>query len=215
MTHLFPEINVFLAFLGACWVLQTSPGPDMMLIVSNGVGRGTGAALKTVFGIFLGGAVQAPLLALGTVSLIATYEHAFDILRAAGAAYLSYLAYRSFRNVFANKNVQMKARTNAESNPILEGFVTNISNPKVLLFLFAFIPQFTTPENGRLGLQLLILLTILKLNGLFINGSVALLSGKIKNRLAHRNIKFNWSAMLSGTVFLGIAIFFWYQILPS
>ena len=74
MLNHFPEINVLLAFLGACWILQTSPGPDMMLIVSNGVGHGTNASLKTVFGIFLGGAVQAPLLALGAVSLVATYE---------------------------------------------------------------------------------------------------------------------------------------------
>ncbi len=212
---IFPELSVLLSFLSACFVLQASPGPDMMMVVNNSVSRGTKAGLLTVMGIFFGFVIQAPLLVFGTVSLMTIYDHAFDVLRAAGATYLGYLAYRNFRNAFATDTLKLQSKQDMQSNPISEGFITNVSNPKVLLFLFAFIPQFTVFEKGQLWLQLLIFLTILKLNGILVNGSVALVSSYLSSKLEHRSFRNNWSSLLSGIVFLIIAVIFWFQILTT
>lgn len=213
--HLFPELGSFLAFLGACWVLQTSPGPDMMVVINNSVSRGIPEGLLTVLGIFMGIAVQGPLLALGTLSLIAAYDGAFDLLRGAGATYLGYLAYRNFRTALSSRRADAAPVAQTRSNPVFEGFVTNLSNPKVLLFLFAFIPQFTVPDKGQLGIQLLLLLTILKLNGLLVNGSVAVIAGSVGSKIVLKNSKLHWGALLSGIVFLLIAVVFWVQILSN
>lgn len=212
--YLFPELSVLITYIGACVLLQTSPGPDMMLIVSNSIGRGTIAGLITVFGIFLGVLVQAPVLSLGTVTLISAYEHAFDILQGLGAIYLGYLSYKNFRAFFDNRRgISIDGNFGARSNVIVEGFVTNITNPKVILFLFAFIPQFAVPEKGHLGMQILILLLILKVNGLFVNGSTAILSSYISRRLSGGKLHTHWSSLLSGIVFLMIAVFFWIQLI--
>jgi threonine/homoserine/homoserine lactone efflux protein len=214
--YLFPDFSVFIAYLGACVLLQTSPGPDMMLIISNSIGRGIISGLMTVLGIFLGILIQATVISLGTVTLINTYENAFDILQALGATYLGYLAYRNFKTFLVSSNkVSLDGSITSGSNAVVEGFVTNITNPKVMLFLFAFIPQFVTPEKGHLGLQLLILLIILKMNGLLINGSVAIIFGYFKRHLSVGKIQSNWSFLISSIVFITIAIFFWFQILSQ
>jgi threonine/homoserine/homoserine lactone efflux protein len=212
--HLFPDFSVLIAYLGACALLQTSPGPDMILIINNSIGRGTISGLKTVFGIFLGILIQAPVLSLGAVALINTHENAFNILQALGTTYLSYLAYNNFKIFLTHRNkINLDKNTVSDSNVIIEGFVTNITNPKVMLFLFAFIPQFTVPEKGHIGLQLLILLIILKANGLLINGSVAAMAGYFKYRLLGEKLQTKWIPLLSGIVFITIATFFWFQIL--
>ena len=99
--NLFPDFNVLAIYWGACVMLQISPGPDMMLTISNSVGRGIILGLMTVFGIFLGILIQAPVLSFGTVALINTHENAFDILQFLGATYLAYLAYKNFNNFFS------------------------------------------------------------------------------------------------------------------
>ncbi|MCY4031521.1 MAG: LysE family translocator [Hyphomicrobiales bacterium] len=212
--HLFPEFSVLIAYLGACTLLQISPGPDQMLVISNSIGRGMIAGILTVFGIFLGILFQAPLLSLGTASLVATYENAFDILCAAGATYLAYLAYKNFRVFFGNQDsTNLNQSAKARSSVVFQGFLTNVTNPKVILFLFAFIPQFTVPDKGHIGLQVLILLAILKINGLFINGSVAVLAGYANHRFLSRKSYTNWSSLFSAIVFLTIAVIFWIQII--
>lgn len=212
--HLFPEFSILIAYLGACTLLQISPGPDQMLVIGNSIGRGMIAGILTVFGIFLGILFQAPLLSLGTASMVATYENAFDILCAAGATYLAYLAYKNFCAFFDNQsNTNFNLSAKASSSVIFQGFLTNVTNPKVILFLFAFIPQFTVPDKGHIGLQVLILLIILKINGLFINGSVAVLAGYLNHRFSSRKSRTNWSSLFSAIVFLIIAVIFWIQII--
>ena len=212
--YFFPEFSVLIAYLGACTLLQISPGPDQMLVISNSIGRGMIAGILTVFGIFLGILFQAPLLSLGTASLVATYENAFDILCAAGATYLAYLAYKNLQSFFARySSNEFQSSREVNSNVIFQGFLTNVTNPKVILFLFAFIPQFTVPDKGHIGLQVLILLAILKINGLFINGSVAILAGYANYRFSSRKSHVKWSSLFSAIVFLVIAAIFWIQII--
>ena len=184
----------------------------MMLIISKGVSGGRVEALKVVLGIFLGVSVQAPLIALGTVTLLSAYQHSFDVLRALGATYLGYLALRNLKVFLRKPEVAMSSCSRYHSNSVLEGFVTNVSNPKVLLFLFAFIPQFADPSKGRMGLQLLLLLLILKVNGLLVNGSTAILSGSTRGFLVKRNFSYDWGALVVGVVFLSISLAFWYEI---
>lgn len=144
---------------------------------------------------------------------MATHE-TFGTLCAAGATYLAYLAYRNFRIFFANQsdtNINWAAETS--SNAVFEGFLTSVANPKVLLFLFAPILQFTVHDNGHMGLQVLILLAILKVKGLFINGTIAVLFSFANYRLLSHEPHVNWSSLFSAIVLLAILVIFGIQLI--
>ena len=210
-----PDAGVLAAYLAACWVLQGIPGPDMMLVIGKGVSVGRKEALKVVLGVFLGVLIQGPVLALGTLSLLSAYEHALDMLRALGAAYLAYLAFRSLRTVLRDPAIDVSDWSRDHSNPVVEGFLSNVSNPKVFVFLFAFIPQFVDPSKGQMGDQLLVLLLIMKVNGLLVNGSVAILSGTASGWLAQRQSSINWGSLVAGLVYLSISLSFGYAIIAD
>lgn len=154
------------------------------------------------------------MLSLGTASLIATHENTFDTLCAAGATYLPYLAYRNFRIFFANQsdtNINWAAETS--SNAVFQGFLTSVANPKIILFLFALMLQLTVHDKGHMGLQVLILLAILKVKDLFINGAIAVLFSFANYRLLSPEPHVNWSSLFSAIVFLAISVIFWIQLI--
>src|SRR2546429_193935 len=144
-----PELGTLLAFGVAVLVMQLTPGPDMMLIVGRGIGQGRKVALCTVLGMtLLAGLVQLPLLALGVASLLQSSAFALTILQWAGASYLIWLGGRLLwtsagTRIAASMPSQVSARS-----AMREGAINNLTNPKPLLFMFAFLPQFVDPAQG-------------------------------------------------------------------
>lgn len=144
------SLQLYLAFVAACIALALLPGPIVTLVIANGLRHGTRAALTNVAGAQAGLAIVIGVVAVGLTSLMATMGYWFDWVRFAGAAYLVWLGI---------KLVRMPAEiTTADEPPapprggfFLQGFLVLLSNPKVLVFFGAFIPQFVDMSRDHVS----------------------------------------------------------------
>lgn len=164
-----PTLDNLLLFLLADLVLKTSPGPDLALVVSRGLTQGSRAAVASALGVGVAGLVQIPLIVLGLAALFSESPALYQAVKGLGAVYLVYLGIRAIRRCarpVAGAPVQSATR-----DAFVQGMVTNLLNPKVFVFMIAFLPQFAEPTAGPVWTQLLVFGLIMKANGvLFLSG---------------------------------------------
>ncbi|WP_137151774.1 MULTISPECIES: LysE family translocator [Devosia] len=150
-------LTTLIPYLGACFLLAIVPGPTVTVIVANALARGTGAGLAIVAGTQAGFLVMTLVVALGMQALVAFMGWAFDGIKLIGAAYLVWLGYKMWRSN-GELGAAQAERTKSRGAMALEGFLVILSNPKALIFLGAFLPQFvdvtqpTFPQVMVLGL---------------------------------------------------------------
>jgi threonine/homoserine/homoserine lactone efflux protein len=204
-----PDWPTFLTFYTAVLALQLAPGPDMMLLLSRGVGQGRRTAVLTATGMTLvAGLVQLPLLALGVTSLIQASPLAFDLLRWAGAAYLVWLGAKLLIGSFRRHAlVRRAAQPVSDLSALRQGMINNLTNPKAMVFMLAFLPQFVDPANGwPVTAQLLFLGGVQKLSGFVILGAVAVGTGTIGNWLARRPGLIAWQERCAGLIMVALGL---------
>lgn len=203
-----PEFSTLLTFLLALVVLEITPGPDMMLVMARGVGQGRRIAFLTVTGmVFVAGIVQVGLLVLGLATLIQAHPSSLQIIQWAGAAYLIYLGIKMILGSFGPHALASRQKKPVTSwIAVRDGTVNSLTNPKSLLFMFAFLPQFVSPEAGPAWSQLLILSILQKCAGIFSLGSVAFAAGSV-GQMLHRNPKWlAWQERFTGSILFGLGI---------
>jgi threonine/homoserine/homoserine lactone efflux protein len=135
------SMQAYLAFLAACIALALLPGPIVTLVIANGLRHGTRAALTNVAGAQAGLAIVIGIVAIGLTSLMATMGYWFDWVRFAGAAYLIWLGFKLIWSPVEGVHVD-EPPPPPGGGFFLQGFLVLLSNPKVLIFFGAFIPQF-------------------------------------------------------------------------
>ena len=135
------SLQVYLAFVAACIALALLPGPVVTLVIANGLRHGTRAALTNIAGVQAGLAIVIGIVAVGLTSLMATMGYWFDWVRFAGAAYLVWLGIKLIRSPVEGVNAD-EPPPPPRGGFFLQGFLVLLSNPKVLVFFGAFIPQF-------------------------------------------------------------------------
>lgn len=201
-----PSIETFITFLLALTLLEISPGPDMMLTIARGVGQGRRIALLTVLGnVFVAGFVQVSFLVLGLVTVVHAWPVALDLLRWVGAAYLMWLGIKMIATSGTDTRLRKTAKI-SDWNAVKEGALNSLTNPKSLLFMFAFLPQFVDPAAGPVWLQLLVLGSIQKLAGIVSLGSVAMASGTFGYWLGKHPGVIKWQERFTGVVMIGLGI---------
>src|SRR6059058_6350574 len=141
--------QLYLAFVAACIVLALVPGPIVSLLIANGLRHGTRAALINVAGAQAGLAIVIGVVAIGLTSLMATMGYWFDWVRFAGAAYLIWLGVKLIWAPVEGVKID-EPPTPPRGGFFLQGFLVLLSNPKVLVFFGAFIPQFMDMEKDHL-----------------------------------------------------------------
>lgn len=167
-------------FIGASFLLYLTPGADMMFTIASGVAGGPRAGLAAAAGISLGVMFHVAAAAAGLAVLVAASPGMLDGVRYAGAAYLAYLAYSSWT---ADPDLEKrKGRANVW-RAFRRGFLTNIMNPKVILFILAFLPQFTNPAIGPVWHQIVILGVILGVGGILTDGTYGVFAGLAAERV--------------------------------
>ncbi|SFZ82249.1 Threonine/homoserine/homoserine lactone efflux protein [Devosia enhydra] len=134
----------------ACLALAIVPGPTVTVIVANALSRGTGAGLAIVAGTQAGFLVMTAVVALGMQALVAFMGWAFDWIKLVGAAYLIWLGYRMLRSDGHLGRAEADHRR-SRVRLAVEGFLVILSNPKALIFLGAFLPQFVDPSRPAFG----------------------------------------------------------------
>ncbi|UOO89961.1 LysE family translocator [Vitreoscilla massiliensis] len=203
-----PSIETLMTVLLALVLLELTPGPDMMLTLARGIGQGRRIALLSVVGMSLvAGVVQVSLLVLGLASVLHRYPMALQILQWAGALYLLYLGAKMlYASVSGAASVLSSTPPISGAQAIKEGTINSLTNPKSLLFMFAFLPQFVDPSVGPVWLQLLVLGCMQKTTGIIALGSVALASGKAGECLARHPRYLLWQQRFTGMVMLGLGV---------
>jgi threonine/homoserine/homoserine lactone efflux protein len=135
------SLQAYLAFVAACIALALLPGPIVTLVIANGLRHGTRAALTNVLGAQAGLAIVICIVAIGLTSLMATMGYWFDWVRFAGAAYLVWLGIKLIRSPVEGVSADAPPPP-PRGGFFLQGFLVLLSNPTVLVFFGAFIPQF-------------------------------------------------------------------------
>lgn len=188
--------------------MQATPGPDIALLVSRGIGQGRRVALWTAIGMTVGaGAVQVPLLSLGAASVVTSSPTAFTLIRWLGAAYLVLLGVRLLRGAGRATATVLTSQWISPLAAARQGMINNLTNPKPLVFMLAFLPQFVDPARGSAMLQFAILGTVQKLSGLLVMSTVALIAGTVGSWLARKAHLIAWQERLTGFVMIGLGVF--------
>lgn len=151
------ELSNLLIFIGASFILCLVPGPDNIYVLTQGMTKSKKAAIVTTLGLTTGLIIHTSAAAFGISAIFQTSEIAFNIVKYIGAAYLIYIAYQAFK--FRNTPLDLSIQDSKDELKKLyvKGFIMNILNPKVSIFFLAFLPQFVTPLNGSITLQMIIL----------------------------------------------------------
>ena len=190
---MFDPTNLGL-FITACMVLNITPGADMMYVIASGLRSGPRAGFAAMLGVSTGLSLHVLAAAIGVAALMKANPFALEIMRWAGVFWLLWLAYQSFRA--AGPQVVKAPLGVAQS--FRGGFFVNILNPKTIIFILAFLPQFA--PSGKL-VELLALGAILICTSSITNGTIGIFAGKLAPRLAHAG----FLNRLSGIVMLGLA----------
>ncbi len=145
------------AFIGVAALLTILPGADMALVTRNVLAVGRRRAMLTIAGICAGCVIHATASALGLSAILATSATAFNVVKTLGAGYLIWIGIQSIREAGNPATVTSgDSRRRARLGPFLQGFLTNILNPKVAVFYLTFLPQFISPGEPVLRRSLLL-----------------------------------------------------------
>ena len=186
--------TILAAFITAGILLNLTPGIDMVFVIASSISGGIRTGMAAATGISLGVLTHITLATIGVAALIAAHPSLFNVIRWAGIAYLIWLAIQAWR---ATDSRLQQTGARSATRAIKRGWITNILNPKVALFILAFLPQFTTPGAGPIWQQILILGLIFVFNGTLVSYAAAIMSGALANRLRrHQRLMNRISATL-------------------
>jgi threonine/homoserine/homoserine lactone efflux protein len=181
------DVSVVLGFLVAVFLVSVVPGPDMLFIVANAAAGGRRTGVVAAAGMSTGLAVHSVAAALGLGALIQAAPQVLNGVRVAGAAFLLYLAYltwRASRQEFGTPEDAPQLPRRTLRRTYLMATLTNLANPKVILFYLAFVPQFITTGHGSwpATVQFLVLGAVFILVGFPVDAGAALLAGTLTER---------------------------------
>jgi threonine/homoserine/homoserine lactone efflux protein len=191
------DLLTLLAFLPAALALNLTPGADMMFTLGQGLRGGWRAGQAANLGIAVGGMVHVALAALGLAALLKTHPAAFEAVRWAGVGYLLWLAWKAMQ---AGPVVPSQVSPAPVGRVFREAVVVNLLNPKVALFILAFLPQFVDPTRAVVP-QFLMLGLVFSAGGLLVNGLVGGFAASIGGRLARSEGMSRWLGRATAGIF--------------
>jgi threonine/homoserine/homoserine lactone efflux protein len=205
-----PELHQLLLFIGAGILLNLTPGPDVLYIVTHSLRSGARAGVVAALGINAGCFVHIFAAALGVGALLAASVTAFVILKWAGAAYLAWIGAKL---LFAKPSaVRTDLARVARSQPALPlgrvfmgGFWTNTLNPKVAIFFLAFVPQFIPAGVEHKALAFISLGALFNMNSVFVNAGWALAAAWMARRDAVQR-GMQWLDRIAGAMFIAFGL---------
>jgi threonine/homoserine/homoserine lactone efflux protein len=196
-----------LSFMGAAFVIIVVPGPSVLFVISRGVALGRRAALATVLGNALGALVMAILVSFGLGAVITKSIVVFNIVKWVGAGYLVFLGVKAFRNrKELSAMLDVDALVGSDWKIVREGFVVGITNPKVLIFFGAVLPQFVHRDRGSVPLQMIVLALIFNAIALISDGAWGLLAGSVRSWFSGSPTRLEVIGGVGGLAIAGLGI---------
>ena len=194
-------------FVLSGFLLNITPGPDTLYILGRSSTQGWRAGAVAALGIGAGTLIHICAAALGLSAILAASATAFTAIKFIGAAYLLYVGISLTRSAGTSQSSRsaVAARPASMRGIFIQGFLTNVLNPKVALFFLAFLPQFVASDAGSKPLAFLFLGAIFDFNGTLWNLFVAW-SGARLSRLAPSVVFKRWFNRAVGSLFVFIGI---------
>ena len=193
-------------FIAAGLLLNITPGPDLLITTLRASTAGFRAGAITALGIGAGSLVHVALGALGLSALLSTWSSGFAMVKWAGAFYLIYLGMRMLFNAGAPQaSTQPVPQTLPGGRLFLQGVLTNLLNPKVVLFFLAFVPQFIDARSASFGAAFVALGRVFVINGTLVTVGFAWLAARAGRQYA-RGRRGAWLNRLLGLTFIGLGL---------
>jgi RhtB (resistance to homoserine/threonine) family protein len=215
-------ITHFGFFLVAVFLLNLTPGPDTAYIVGRSVAQGRSAGLMSALGISAGCCVHSLACAFGLTAVLAASATAFTVIKFVGAIYLIYLGVRLLFTkhaaghpadapAAAAAQAAVARRTSAAAPKsmrqlFLQGFWTNVLNPKVVLFFVSFFPQFVSTGTDHKAVAFLALGVVFVLMSTVWNSFVAWVAGSVTRRFSGKPSVKKWLDRVVGSAFVGLGL---------
>jgi RhtB (resistance to homoserine/threonine) family protein len=199
-------IENFYLFLTVSILINLSPGPDMLYTAARSLSQGTKAGIFSAFGIFTGCLFHTSAAVLGLSAILAQSAFWFGIIKYAGAAYLIYLGIKSILNNKPPETELVKLSAIPYRKIFMQGFITNLLNPKVAIFFLSFLPQFINPSSPFIKEQILFLGLWFDVQGTMILIVIAILTGYFSRILKGNKNFWKWQDKITGLVLVALGI---------
>ena len=195
----------WLLFVVASLLLIATPGQDMMIVMSRSIAQGPLAGIATAAGVSVGLVGHTVLATLGLGALLRTSEWLFTALKLVGAAYLLYLGLAM---IFAKHDALAlgTAPKRTALRLFVDGAVSNLSNPKIAIFYFAFLPQFVSPGAAHPTLTIFALGLAFAGLTFAVKAPIGASAGALSAWLRARPGVLRWLFRSSGAVLVGLSV---------
>lgn len=205
------DITSLWLFIVAVFLLSVTPGPDLAYVVGQSMANGRRAGVISAAGVALGSCTHALASVIGLTALIAASPTLFNLVKLAGALYLIYLGTRFILGTFSKAQVesagQPAIRPGASLRGLLtRGFITTLTNPKVLLFFVSFFPQFVVPGGDHQTESFLLLGVVYTLVAFLTDAIFALLAGGAAGVVSGNRGLQKLMDRVVGVTFIGLGI---------
>lgn len=192
-----PTTSQLLTFALTAFVIILIPGPSVLFTVSRAIVLGRAAGVATVAGNTVGAFTQVLAVAFGIGPLIERSIVVFTVLKLAGAGYLVFLGVQTIRHRHSlAESLGAKVEQKTMARIVAEGFTVGVTNPKVIVFFSAILPQFVDRQAGNVPLQIIVLGAIFAGVALLSDSAWALAAGTVRSWLARSPRRL---AVLGGT----------------
>ena len=201
---MFPTTHL-LAFTVTAFVLIAIPGPSVLFTVSRAITLGRAAGVATVAGNTVGAFTQVVAVAFGIGPLVERSVAVFTVLKLAGAGYLIFLgvqAIRHRRSLAEALGATIERKTAARI--MIDGFTVGVTNPKVIVFFAAMLPQFVDRQAGHIPVQIIVLGAIFAGIALISDSMWALAAGTIRAWLGRSPRRLELIGGAGGLAMIGI-----------
>lgn len=195
------DLGVLPAFVAVILLFLAPPGPDMTYMIAVGLEGGRRSALKAILGIGTGMSIYATAVVIGVGEVAQSHPLLLDAIKIFGAAYLLWLAYTTIRNA---RRAASSPNRNVTERWYLRGVLVSLTNPKLLLFFLAVLPQFMGNATNS-DLQLAMLGAVNVLAEVLLYGSIGALAGVFHSRFSGKQRASVILNYIAGTVYIALA----------
>ncbi len=200
-------VEIWLLYIGTILLFMSTPGPSHLLMISVSMSNGFNRSLATAAGDLSANAIQILLAGFGLAAVIMSSRYGFAIIKWLGVAYLVWIGVKTIARSFTNAGATQAAPRASLKSLWLRGFVTSAANPKAVVFFAALFPQFINPESPVLTQILVLGLTYIVIDGIFLatyGKGASWIAAKLSSH--HRNVidRLSGVGLIATAILLGL-----------